>query len=60
MRVMEHLSSIGERMQKAMKTAALLCIFWLTAGILSQTADGPKAGDNPNKPLGTIFWPLNF
>jgi polysaccharide export outer membrane protein len=49
MKVTERLSFFGERMQKAMKTAVLLCIFWLTAGILAQTADGPKAGDNPNK-----------
>jgi polysaccharide export outer membrane protein len=41
-------------MQKAMKAAVLLCIFWLTAGILAQTADGPKAGDITNKPAEAV------
>lgn len=34
-------------MQKSMKVALLLCIFLFTAGILAQSAEGPKAGDNP-------------
>lgn len=41
-------------MQKGTKTAVLLCLFWLTAGILAQTADGPKAADNQNKPAEAV------
>ena len=37
-------------MQKSMKVALLLCIFWFTAGILAQSAEGPKPGDNPARP----------
>ncbi|HEX6820867.1 MAG TPA: polysaccharide biosynthesis/export family protein [Candidatus Sulfotelmatobacter sp.] len=37
-------------MQKSMKVALLLCIFLFTAGILAQSAEGPKAGDNPARP----------
>jgi polysaccharide biosynthesis/export protein len=47
---MEHPSSFGERMQKQMKLVVLLCSFLCTVGIVAQSADGPKAGDNPNKP----------
>jgi len=37
-------------MQKSMKVALLLCIFLFTGGILAQSADGPKPGDNPARP----------
>jgi polysaccharide export outer membrane protein len=37
-------------MQKSMKVALLLCIFLFTAGILGQSAEGPKPGDNPSRP----------
>jgi polysaccharide biosynthesis/export protein len=39
-------------MQKSMKVALLLCIFFFTAGILAQSAEGPKPGDNPSRPAG--------
>ena len=39
-------------MQKSMKVALLLCIFLFTAGILAQSAEGPKPGDNPSRPTG--------
>jgi polysaccharide biosynthesis/export protein len=47
---MERPSPFGERMQKRMKLVVLLCSFLCTAGIVAQSADGPKAGDNPSKP----------
>jgi polysaccharide biosynthesis/export protein len=37
-------------MQKSMKVALLLCIFSFTGGILAQSAEGPKPGDNPTRP----------
>jgi polysaccharide biosynthesis/export protein len=37
-------------MQKSMKVALLLCIFLFTAGILAQSAEGPKTRDNPPRP----------
>ena len=39
-------------MQKSMKVALLLCIFLFTAGILAQSAEGPKPGDNPSRAAG--------
>lgn len=47
---MERPSSFGEGMQKGMKVAVLLCVFLITAGIVAQSAEGPKPGDNPSKP----------
>jgi polysaccharide biosynthesis/export protein len=40
-------------MQNSMKVALLLCIFLFTAGIVAQSADGSKPGDNPNRPPDT-------
>jgi polysaccharide biosynthesis/export protein len=37
-------------MQKSMKVALLLCIFLFTGGLLAQSAEGPKPGDNPARP----------
>src|SRR5579864_1026144 len=50
MRVMERLNSFGECMQKSMKVALLLCIFLFAAGIVAQSAEGPKHGDNSSRP----------
>jgi polysaccharide biosynthesis/export protein len=47
---MERLKSFGECMQKSMKVALLLCIFLFTAGILAQSAEGPKTRDDPPRP----------
>ena len=37
-------------MGKSMKVVLLLCIFLFTAGILAQSVEGPKPGDNPSRP----------
>jgi len=37
-------------MQKSMKVALLLCIFLFTVGTVAQSAEGPKAADNPKRP----------
>ena len=50
---MEHLSSIGERMQKGLKIAVLLCVGLFAAAIAAQSTDGSKAVSTANEPADT-------